>query len=83
MSLDDKDFYESLGARIKLLRLATGASENDLAHACRIDLAQYATAETAGTGLTFSQLHDIVHSLGTTVDAITDGLVDEADGPAA
>ncbi|MEQ8508694.1 MAG: helix-turn-helix transcriptional regulator [Rhodospirillaceae bacterium] len=72
----DKIFKAALGSRLRSLRQDAGVSVSDLAQAVNIDVSHYASAEAQGEGLTFGQLYDIAHSLGTTIDFVTEGLTE-------
>ncbi|MEQ8733593.1 MAG: helix-turn-helix transcriptional regulator [Rhodospirillaceae bacterium] len=72
----DNTFQAALASRLKSLRQAAGVSVSDLAQACNLDMAQYTRVENQGHCLTLGRLFDITHSLGTTIDFVTEGLTE-------
>ena len=69
-----KERLRALGARLRSVRLATGMSQQDLAHKIDKDQQSIQRLEAGGVNPSFLYLEEVCEGLGTTIGNLTDGL---------
>ncbi len=65
---DEKVFIKSISKRIKLIRLAKGMRQNEIAYRCNFDKSSYNNIESGKRNITLTTLYKIGKALGVSVE---------------